>query len=180
MSLNVSRPKKLRLDMVQIFFNITGDNAVCIIDNCNRQLAAKQNYNLKRHIINCHSNVAIENKWLNLKENVESHSIHLDREGIIKHLVQLVTNDGCPLAILEYESFKYLMSPMLNTLKLKINSHNIHHYILHAVCKLRENIKNEVKSRIICLKFDTATRFNRPVLGVNVQFLQGPLIKIRT
>lgn len=46
--------------------------------------------------------------------------------------------------------------------------------------KIRIVIKEEVKDRLISLKLDCATRMNRAILGVNIQYVEKSLIVLRT
>ncbi|XP_065323660.1 uncharacterized protein LOC135930799 [Gordionus sp. m RMFG-2023] len=43
-----------------------------------------------------------------------------------------------------------------------------------------ENIKKEVYQKLISLKLDIATRYDRSILGINIQFINNGKIKLRT
>lgn len=46
--------------------------------------------------------------------------------------------------------------------------------------KIREKLRKELKGKLLALKVDAATRHNRSILGINVQFVANGKIQIRT
>lgn len=53
-------------------------------------------------------------------------------------------------------------------------------FVTNTYDNLRKTIKNLCKERLICLKMDIATRLDRSVLGINIQFFHEDRIKIFT
>jgi hypothetical protein len=45
---------------------------------------------------------------------------------------------------------------------------------------IRDNIKTELKNKLISLKADCCTRLGRSVIGINVQFISDAKIVVRT
>lgn len=61
-----------------------------------------------------------------------------------------------------------------------LNSQNLGDLIKKSATKLRQLIKNEISDRMISLKYDSASRLNRGIFGVNCQFMVEGKIVIRT
>lgn len=61
-----------------------------------------------------------------------------------------------------------------------INSRNIHQRVHTRAFHIRQKLREELKGKLLALKVDGATRHDRSVLGVNVQFFENGKIQIRT
>lgn len=61
-----------------------------------------------------------------------------------------------------------------------INSRNIHEGVHTKAFHIREEFREELKGKLLALKVDGATRHDRSVLGINVQFIANGRIHIRT
>lgn len=85
-----------------------------------------------------------------------------------------------PCNIFEYAGFKDIANPIQESLGITIFLSNVHHYLKKSCEEERKIIKNEVANRIICLKMDTATKYDRSILGVNIKFLNDSKIILRT
>lgn len=104
----------------------------------------------------------------------------MDKETLTKACVKMTTVHGLPFQSIEYAGFKEIIHPIEEALGITINSSNIHQYITKCSDKIKQIIINEVANKIVCLKIDSATKYDRSVLGVNLQYLVGPKIVIRT
>lgn len=65
-------------------------------------------------------------------------------------------------------------------LDLVINSRNIHEGVHTKAFKIREKLQIQLKGKLLALKVDAATRHDRSILGINVQFVDKGRIQIRT
>ncbi|XP_065322353.1 uncharacterized protein LOC135929616 [Gordionus sp. m RMFG-2023] len=63
---------------------------------------------------------------------------------------------------------------------MTLNKHIVNDKIKYAASEIRCLIMQQVKNKLISLKIDTATRFQKSVLGVNAQFIIDDKIEIRT
>lgn len=61
-----------------------------------------------------------------------------------------------------------------------INSQNIKKMIIPLCEILRKQIMEEIQGKLISIKVDAATRFNRSFLGINIQFMLNSGICLRT
>jgi len=77
--------------------------------------------------------------------------------------------------------FKYLTDQLFNGLKMNpINSCNIKEIIANEYEYLKENIRKMLKTKIVCLKIDSASSHCRSVLGINVQYYEEKKLNILT
>lgn len=178
--MSVDRVNRSKLANIVSYFDVSEEGSICLINNCSKKLISKQNTNLKRHVIAYHKEVAIQNKWISAAENSKSYSINISRNEIITNIIKLVTVDGCSFSLLNFESFRSLLEPIFHALSLKINSQNIQPYIMTTANFFKEKIQTEIKNKLVCLKVDSASRYNRAILGINLQFLDEDIMIIRT
>lgn len=61
-----------------------------------------------------------------------------------------------------------------------ITSKNVMTVITDEFELTTETIRSSVKCKMVCIKFDTATRLNRSILGINVQYYDGNKLMIYT
>ncbi|KAL5246307.1 hypothetical protein ACI65C_013715 [Semiaphis heraclei] len=80
----------------------------------------------------------------------------MDKNTLINACIELVSENGRPLSILEDSGFKKILNPLLKA------------------------IEPELKNRLICLKVDGVTRLDRCILGINCQYFSDGKIKILT
>lgn len=79
-----------------------------------------------------------------------------------------------------------LLDPILDGLRQageedvpEINRQNVRMDICKEAEELREKIRNEVKGKLVCLKLDTATRMNRKILCINIQYTHNGSTQLR-
>lgn len=187
MEIEKKNNKRKYRDEVLSFFEYCDSNKTykCKVGDCGQILKSSYIYNLKRHIISKHNEVArslnlSESESSDVKKKCKKISISMDKETLIKACVKMTTVHGLPFQTLEYNGFKDIISPIQESLGITINSKNIHQYITKCSEKIKQTIIDEVKNKIVCLKMDSATKYDRSILGINLQYLVGPKIVIRT
>lgn len=168
------------------FDNITLTNK-CKIDSCSKVFKGNVISNLKRHIKNCHRSVAIS---LNLDNNNDfqeqapseskKQKLEYNKTTITQACVGLCSKRSLPFKFFDYPELKFLLDPLFLKNKLNITAKNIINNINDAAFQIRNMIKKEVKNKIISLKVDSASRFNRSILGINCQYLINGVVKVRT
>ncbi|XP_054087738.1 uncharacterized protein LOC128922139 [Zeugodacus cucurbitae] len=95
--------------------------------------------------------------------------------------IDLVTVEKFPLAVLDSKGFQTLTSQIFRGLDIPaITSRNIMGLVDEKLNCNSSEIKATLENRIISLKMDTATRLNRGILGVNVQYMNCDKICIKT
>lgn len=158
----------------------------CTIDTCQKFLKSEHVFNWKRHIVTCHREVAVEMDLISeesegsKKKQQKKISIEMNEETFTKACVQLATLNNLPFRLFEYAGFKDIIAPISQAFNININSHNIGEHIRSTADKIRNHICKEIEGKLIHLKVDAATRCGRSILGVNIQFLNGPTIVIRS
>jgi hypothetical protein len=176
--------KKVR-DCFQLLEN---DKLKCKINNCKSEFISKQVAVLKRHIIRLHKKEA---KALNLLDDsgeIGNNSmktnfirIAMDKAKVNKLCLKLVTIHHLPFQAMEYEAITEFLEGILKSLNMSINSKNIIPKLENASDQIIKNIQNELVGRkIFSLKIDLASRFDKSVLGINVQFIKDKKLIIRT
>jgi hypothetical protein len=143
-------------------------------------------HNLKKHLIK-HKEEAIKyginSKNLEevpCKKKIKGINVEIDEAIYVKACVKLSTVDALPYSFFNYEGWKEISEPIERSLSTKINNRNITEKIANVACQLKDILKNELKDKMICLKFDGATRKGRSILGINAQYLSQGVIKIRS
>ncbi|KAH9383985.1 hypothetical protein HPB48_025962 [Haemaphysalis longicornis] len=83
---------------------------------------------------------------------------------------------------MEDSGFRKILDPLLDGLSTKtvINAENIRTRVSLLADEMREEIRQQVKGRLISLKVDCVTRMDRSMLGVNLQFVSDGKIVLRT
>lgn len=94
-----------------------------------------------------------------------SKGIILNRDTVLKGLVQMVTVDGRPFAIFHDSGFQTAFGPVMSGLNLTVNSHNITTYINEYATILRNHIREIVKNSMVSIQVDAVTRLDRSFLG---------------
>lgn len=150
---------------------------------CGKLLKSSLPYNLKRHIIINHKNVA---KKIGLMENNSKYmdtqeiTISFSKNQFFKGCIQLLTENFLPFEIFNADGFKNVCECFMKPLNLHVNAENMHSKLDLVSLNIKNSIIHELKNKLFCLKIDIATRFNRSLLGINAQFIKNGNIKIRT
>ena len=89
----------------------------------------------------------------------------------------MVTVNGRPYKIVEDSGFRKLLNLILQALsdsgnKMCINSENIREEVFMLASKIKKEIKENICEKFISLKIDIATRMDRTVLGIDIQFIK--------
>lgn len=172
------------------FIHREGNKGICRIEEssgCTYVQMTMDVGNFIRHFRTKHTDAA--NKCGLLKETdasakkprlVSKRSIAIDTPLYMDSIVKLLTYHQLPLCFVEWEGMKQLMDPISAALGVTVNRNNVK-TITHSVTdQIRKALSDELKNRLISLKVDSASRFNRHVLGINVQYFLDSKIVIRT
>ncbi|XP_024892141.1 uncharacterized protein LOC112467670 [Temnothorax curvispinosus] len=118
----------------------------------------------------------------NRKRKRTSVSVEIDYNEIIDACVEMTTVNGRSINFVEDSGFKRIIDPILNGLtkdgpKIVVNREIIKRQITTEAQNIREEILQDVKGRLICVKIDNATRLDRSLMGINIQYCkEGKLI----
>lgn len=153
---------------------------------CKIKLSGHNEYNNKRHFIAKHQakanelGVSIKRKNSDNQSNSpqQKKARRMTRGRFIQDCVELVTVHAMPLESMNYPPFRDLTNVHSQSTKLTINAKNIGKFIQSTADEIKEQIKKEVKKRMVSLKLDIGSRFDKSVLGVNIQFYSKVECKI--
>lgn len=108
--------------------------------------------------------------------------VGITEEELEDACVELVTKNNFPFSILECSGFKKIIDPLLSGMKSKksINVNNIGHKVENHAKNIKQEIINETKNIMVCLKLDIASRLDRSILGINIQYVLRDKIILRT
>lgn len=177
-------------DIALRFINREGSAGSCAIDTakkCKYTQTVLDVGNFIRHFRTRHPEAANKNGLL--KDDVvpekrarviPKRPVAIDAQLLIDSIIKMVTYGGLPLEAMEWEGSKQLYGPLGAAVGVTINKSNVRAH-LHGITELiRKAIADEMRHKLISIKIDTASRFGRHVLGINVQYALNGTVVIRT
>lgn len=114
------------------------------------------------------------------KRRVAKVQVAIDHQTIVESVVRMTGVEDIPVHKLESKGFKLLLDPLADALGMTINSEQVIKHLSVCAEKIKDHIRGEVKGKLLSLKIDSASRHNRHILGINVQFWDGQEVVIRT
>lgn len=106
--------------------------------------------------------------------------IAIDGRLVLEAVLKLVAYHNLPLACVEWEGFKLLLDPLAAALAISLSRNGLKTHLKSTSDRIREAIANEMRYKLISVKIDSASRLNRHVLGINVQYALNGKVVIRT
>lgn len=159
--------------------------SVCILDHrsksgqkCLIEITTTRPYNLKRHIKNVHpdfKDTIIENDFTEIRE-----------EDILNVLAEIFTVNGRPFTKFRDSGFSKMYKMLIEQIehnskqKIHVDINKIKEHIDTTAQTMKDELKKEVKNKPIALIMDIATKKNRAILGINIQYIIDKRIVIRT
>lgn len=178
------------MEIASSFIIRDAEKAKCNIDpngDCTYTQARYDPGNFIRHFRLKHSEIA-NAKGL-LKDYVPAtkkprvvakRPVAIDLQLLIEAVVKLVTDHGLPLSCFEWEGFRLLLDPICKAVGCTLNRETIKNHLRVMSQRVKDIMKDEMKDKLISLKVDSASRHNRHILGVNVQYALEEKVVIRT
>lgn len=95
----------------------------------------------------------------------------LKKETIVDACVELVTVNGRPFSLMNDSGFKMLIDPLVSRVcpPLVIDEKSIEKFVFDKASKIKTDIINKLRNRMIALKLDCVTHCNRSFLGIHAQ-----------
>lgn len=181
---------------VYSYFKYSAEKKTNKCESCDIELNSNHAENLMRHLKVKHRDIYdnLDSKRRKKTENIQPtlnnyvtkckkmHSVKILPQELQNACVEMVTKNGRPLIAVEDSGFRKIIDPILNSFeeKITINRHNIKDLIKSQADELRNLLKIKLKGKIISIKVDGASRLDRSILGVNVQYVDNGKIKINT
>lgn len=156
---------------------------------CEKVLTGKITSNIKRHYETVHGKKITNTDEVqstamlpsSSKRRSNSISITMDKNEFILCCVGLVTVKHMPFRIFDDDDyFKKIIRPYEEHYKININSRNIVDKVNTVANKIKEKISKNVFKKMMCLKIDVATRMDKSILGINIQYVKESKIYINT
>lgn len=170
-------------------FKKIDDKLQCLIESCATTFTTKTA--AIKHLKNLHANISvvISDQRTNVQKKKQSDDIQitvkLNVNEMWKSIVKMIVFNSLPLSFPEKKEFRILIKPIATALKdchisFVPTAENIKIRIRNAKQNIRNLIANEVEKKMVCLMLDTASRYNRSVLGISICYWRNGRKQIRT
>lgn len=191
--MSVPKPKRAKLSIeaskvVVGSFTREGPEKFPKCKICAKVLQIGKFNNLRRHLESVHKDVF--NDMITAAEPLEdvrprrkipTASVPIDRELLVEYGVKMVTAGGLAFNMLDQPGLKDLLGLLTESLKVpKIDRKTIPNDVEATAAAFKDEIKKELKGRMICLKVDSATRKGRNVIAICVQYIRDSKFVLRT
>jgi hypothetical protein len=110
----------------------------------------------------------------------KSINVAMTKEILLNACLELVTVNGRPFSLMADSGFRAIIKPLTSALDFTINPDNLRASVIEEAANVRKAISEEVRGKLISLKVDGASRHDRSVLGINIQFMKNGQICLRT
>lgn len=175
------------------------NQSTCKVKECNTSIKGNHSGNLQRHVQSCHkeifdnisagssqppssnSSATTKKRRLNIQPTLDdvvikqktNISVNITPDLLKEACTELVTVNGRPFSIFNDSGFRKILDPIIAGLdnKIAINPENIKKNVSLNALSLKEKITTELKGKLLSFKVDGASRLDRSILGINVQFI---------
>lgn len=137
-----------------------------------KPLSGKRTWNLKRHIQVSHKDVYVT--FFNSEGRLK---LLTKRMKMLQNFCEIVTINGRPFASLLDSGFQKLIEDDMHELEeagcaITLNDKfvEIKQYTKHVADEIKNTIIKKVENRFVSVLFDIASKNNRSVIGISVQF----------
>lgn len=162
---------------IHCFFILEDGKYVCIVPDCKSKISTLKDSSLHRHFRSCHPSKL---KEIVPKNKTGSSNPEILRKEILLLCVEHVTVCGRTLNSIFDSSFqkllKYHMKPLqgtpyqLSMSEIKLQQRPM---IQKIAGEMRDEIRNEFANKFFAVMFDTATRMNHAVLGIDIRTIHS-------
>jgi hypothetical protein len=157
---------------------LCGLNIVATHFNCFRHIRRKHPKELES--LQTETSRAKATAELAKVNNVRKIRVKINSAILLKSCVGLVTEDALPFRVFDSKNMRNITNPIVEGLEQqtgekhkKINARNVRELVKKSAAQIRESIKTQMQNQIVCLKIDGATRHNKTVFGISVQYCKN-------
>ncbi|KAL2102072.1 hypothetical protein ACEWY4_003833 [Coilia grayii] len=179
-------------------FDPATNKSKCNVEGCGAEIKGNHGGNLQRHIQRRHLEILKKSSTDAVQKRAASTGqktldavvvkkpklvqVPITPEALEDACLELVTVNGRPFSIMEDSGFRKILDPLQQAIGngFVINSTNIRDKVTTVAQSARKKLIDELSGRLILLKIDSATCRDRSVLGINVQYIEGDRIVLRT
>ena len=104
----------------------------------------------------------------------------IDVSDFKKAVVEAVTLKGLPLSVIEASGIKKVLQPIINKSGVCFNRRGVRSMVINLAENFRTALAKRLKNKLVSSKFDTASRKGCGFFGINVQYIEGNEIVIKT
>lgn len=148
--------------------------------------------NLKKHLIAKHKSTAggigllneclSTTKALPIQTQFTSTKISFfaNKNEIIRGAVKFIAGKCISFRAIEDEGFKQMTGDFFKAADISMNRFILKDKMSYAAMEINKIIDKSLDGKLFCLKMDIAERMNKSILGINIQYLDGTKIIVRT
>lgn len=168
----------------------------CLVDGCRSMLKGADS-SLKRHVVQQHPNIAQQHGLSGYKrpsdrqvgqsagpsaKKMKTVSVPVDPDDFSCGLVQMAAVNSLSFNFFDSDAFHKTAGILAKALGLPSasNSKAMVSNISEVAKQIRGLISASVKNRMVCFKYDGASRHHRIIFGVNIQYIENGQLIIRT
>lgn len=97
-------------------------------------------------------------------------TVRVSKQRLMGGILKMFTVHGVAFRGMSWEGFREIIDPLLDAFHLTINEHNIVQHIKNISGTIDTVIREELKDKLVSIKFDTTSKMNRSVLAVSAQY----------
>lgn len=150
---------------------------------CNGKVNGNCQSNLLSHFRSCHKEVYFSKINITPEEPTA-----VQRLKLVFSCVELVAINSQPFSLLSCSGFRNAVQQKLNAFQLagcnlNLNDHHVHEIkekVIEVAMNIKQQVKTEMKGKIISLMVDGATRNGRSIFGINAQYKIDGRLKLVT
>lgn len=165
----------------QFLTEITANQYTCNL--CNAKLSGNCKSNLLCHFKSCH-----KQEYFSRIDITPEEPTAVQRLKLVFSCVELVAINSQPFSLLSCSGFRSAVQHKLNEFKLagcdlNLNDHHVHEIkakVIEVATNIKQQLKTEMKGKIISLMVDGATRNERSIFGINAQYKIDGRLKLVT
>ena len=144
-------------------------------NTCGEQLCDKK-FNFQRHYKRCHPDNSAPDgslSYILVKSEIQT------REDYLENVVTTMAENNLPWSFWSKSSVQRLMSGYSDRFDVKCCPKAMQAVLAQSAVSVRRKISEELKGKLLSVKLDLATRFDRNVLGISVQFIDKWRVCVR-
>ena len=168
------------------------ENKISAYTTEDTSIAPSRVSNLKRHLQRHHPNiyekvVEVDANNNSKKEQVKSSAlskitkfvtsdkvtITMTPENFKMYIIQMVVNNSIPLSFFSKPAFKGMNGEIAAKYGISLDKDNVRKLVTDKAKKEKENLRQELKGKLVFLKMDGATRHRVNYFAINVRFVNS-------
>ncbi|XP_040360142.1 uncharacterized protein LOC121048176 [Ixodes scapularis] len=183
-------------------YDSVSNKSTCQIEDCQHVVSGDHGGNLERHLQRRHKEVygkllaekatkrvvlgrdedspAAKLRQVDITSMLQPTSskcvwLEITEDSIMKSCVELVTRNGRPFRLVDDSGFRQIIDPVLKALGARraITAATVKDRVQEEAKSKREEISSSLRGRMFSLKIDCASRLDRALLGINVQYAEN-------